>query len=143
MAVETTTPAFSPPSVFNSQAQHHHQQVSSALKCTSGMLPLLDCVSYPSQCISKEELEVYDGIPKSKHTIGLSWSFMVFCVHCLQMIGGPQLYGTNWWCIEHFQLPSNEDSNLTLPLVFSSSMCKYNVDLKSIRCLNVGTETIY
>lgn len=30
------------------------------------------------QCISEEDLEVYDGVAKGKYTIGLGQSFMAF-----------------------------------------------------------------
>lgn len=59
--------------------------VSSASRCTS----LEECVTYPwslvpdhasnsAQCISEEDLEVYDGVPAGKYTIGLGQKFMAF-----------------------------------------------------------------
>ena len=59
--------------------------VSSALRCTS----LEECVTCPwflvpghasnsAQCISEEDLEVYDGVSTGKYTIGLGQKFMAF-----------------------------------------------------------------
>lgn len=45
----------------------------------SPWFPLLsDRVSFPSQCISETELEVYDRVAPGKYTIGLGQSFMAF-----------------------------------------------------------------
>ena len=58
---------------------------SSASRCTF----LEECVTSPQalvhdraysfpQCISEDDLEVYDGVPKGKYTIGLGQKFMAF-----------------------------------------------------------------
>jgi Hydroxymethylglutaryl-coenzyme A synthase N terminal len=59
--------------------------VSSASRCTF----LEECVTCPwflvpdhpynpAQCISEEDLEVYDGVAAGKYTIGLGQKFMAF-----------------------------------------------------------------
>jgi hydroxymethylglutaryl-CoA synthase len=33
---------------------------------------------HPAQCVSEEELEVYDGVAKGRYTIGLGQQFMAY-----------------------------------------------------------------
>ncbi|THH17363.1 hypothetical protein EW146_g3433 [Bondarzewia mesenterica] len=70
-----------------------------------------------TQCISEEELEVFDGVSKGKYTIGLGQSYMAFA-------------------------DDREDINSMALTVVSSLMKRYNIDPKSIGRLEVGTETI-
>ena len=90
MAIETAPSTLSPPtpSVFDSQAErprpqdvgiiglemYFPQRVSDpsfALFFLAGFLTTF-------QCISEEDLEVYDGVSKGKYTIGLGQSYMAF-----------------------------------------------------------------
>ncbi|KAF9645814.1 hydroxymethylglutaryl-CoA synthase [Thelephora ganbajun] len=72
---------------------------------------------FPSRCISQEDLEVFDGVPKGKYTIGLGQSYMA--------------------CTD-----DREDINSFALSCVSSLLEKYNIDPKSIGRLEVGTETI-
>lgn len=72
---------------------------------------------FPRRCISEEELEVFDGVPKGKYTIGLGQEYMA--------------------CID-----DREDINSIALTTVSSLIKKYNIDPKSIGRLDVGTETI-
>lgn len=84
MAIETTSSTVPPPSVFDTLAQRPRPQDVGILGIEmyfpqrvtrSSLLPN---VSNSSQCISEEELEVYDGVAAGKYTIGLGQSFMAF-----------------------------------------------------------------
>ncbi|KAH8110819.1 hydroxymethylglutaryl-CoA synthase [Phellopilus nigrolimitatus] len=72
---------------------------------------------FPRRCISEEDLEVFDGVPKGKYTIGLGQEYMA--------------------CTD-----DREDINSFALSVVSSLLEKYNVDPRSIGRLDVGTETI-
>ncbi|KAF8504446.1 hydroxymethylglutaryl-CoA synthase [Russula emetica] len=110
MAIETSSPAPapSPPSVFESLAQRPRPQ-------DVGILGVE--MYFPQRCISEVDLEVYDGVPAGKYTIGLGQKFMAFA-------------------------DDREDINSMALTVVSSLMRKYNVDPKSIGRLEVGTETL-
>ncbi|KAG8938182.1 ATP-dependent 5'-3' DNA helicase hcs1, partial [Tulasnella sp. 424] len=72
---------------------------------------------FPRRCISEEELEVFDGVPKGKYTIGLGQEYMAY-------------------------IDDREDINSIALTTVSSLIKKYNIDPKSIGRLDVGTETI-
>ncbi|PIL24742.1 3-hydroxy-3-methylglutaryl-CoA synthase [Ganoderma sinense ZZ0214-1] len=72
---------------------------------------------FPKRCISEEELEVFDNVPKGKYTIGLGQKFMACC-------------------------DDREDINTFALTAVTSLIEKYNVDPKSIGRIDVGTETI-
>ncbi|KZT21597.1 hydroxymethylglutaryl-CoA synthase [Neolentinus lepideus HHB14362 ss-1] len=72
---------------------------------------------FPRRCISEEELEEFDGVPKGKYTIGLGQQYMA--------------------CTD-----DREDINSFALTVVANLMEKYNVDPRSIGRLDVGTETI-
>ncbi|THH05986.1 hypothetical protein EW145_g4394 [Phellinidium pouzarii] len=72
---------------------------------------------FPRRCISEEDLEVFDGVPKGKYTIGLGQQYMA--------------------CTD-----DREDINSFALTVVSSLLAKYNVDPRSIGRIDVGTETI-
>ncbi|KIJ55599.1 hypothetical protein M422DRAFT_24168 [Sphaerobolus stellatus SS14] len=74
-------------------------------------------IYFPRRCISEEDLEVFDGVPKGKYTIGLGQEYMA--------------------CTD-----DREDINSFALSVVSSLIKKYNIDPKSIGRLDVGTETI-
>jgi len=92
-------------------------------------------VSNPSQCISEEDLEVYDGVSQGKYTIGLGQKFMAFADD-REDINSMALTGTQNVSRQYVL------STDSLPSVVSSLMRKYNIDPKSIGRLEVGTETI-
>jgi len=89
MAIETTPSTLSTPtlSVFDSQVERPRPQDVGILGLE---MYFPQRVSYPSssfsspfsspplQCISEEDLEVYDGVSKGKYTIGLGQSYMAF-----------------------------------------------------------------
>ncbi|CCA71881.1 probable hydroxymethylglutaryl-CoA synthase [Serendipita indica DSM 11827] len=72
---------------------------------------------FPRRCISQTDLEVFDGVPSGKYTIGLGQKYMVFT-------------------------DDREDINTFALNAVSSLMKKYNIDPKSIGRIDVGTETI-
>lgn len=72
---------------------------------------------FPKRCISEEELEVFDGVPKGKYTIGLGQEYMAMT-------------------------DDREDINSIALTVVHGLLEKYNVDPNSIGRLDVGTETI-
>ncbi|TBU34063.1 hydroxymethylglutaryl-CoA synthase [Dichomitus squalens] len=72
---------------------------------------------FPQRCISEEELEVFDNVPKGKYTIGLGQKFMACC-------------------------DDREDINTFALTAVISLIEKYNIDPKSIGRIDVGTETI-
>ena len=90
MAIETAPSTVSPPtpSVFDSQAERPRPQDVGILGLE---MYFPQRVRYPPsalflstvrlttfQCISEEDLEVYDGVSRGKYTIGLGQSYMAF-----------------------------------------------------------------
>lgn len=89
MAIETASSTLSPPSVFESLAQRPRPQDVGILgiemyfprrvRYHLSSVPLfVNHASNSAQCISEEDLEVYDGVPTGKYTIGLGQKFMAF-----------------------------------------------------------------
>ncbi|KAI0766978.1 hydroxymethylglutaryl-CoA synthase [Trametes elegans] len=74
-------------------------------------------VYFPRRCISEEELEEFDNVPKGKYTIGLGQKFMACC-------------------------DDREDINSFALTAVINLIEKYNIDPKSIGRIDVGTETI-
>ncbi|KAH7138992.1 hydroxymethylglutaryl-CoA synthase-like protein [Dendryphion nanum] len=72
---------------------------------------------FPSQCVDQVELEKFDGVSAGKYTIGLGQTKMSFC-------------------------DDREDIYSLSLTVVSSLIKKYNIDLKNIGRLEVGTETL-
>lgn len=72
---------------------------------------------FPYRCISEAELEVFDGVPQGKYTIGLGQQHMA--------------------CTD-----DREDINSFALSCVAGLLEKYNVDPKSIGRIDVGTETI-
>ncbi|KAH9852620.1 hydroxymethylglutaryl-CoA synthase [Lenzites betulinus] len=72
---------------------------------------------FPRRCISEEELEVFDNVPKGKYTIGLGQKFMACC-------------------------DDREDINSFALTAVINLIEKYEIDPKSIGRIDVGTETI-
>ncbi|KAI0629323.1 hydroxymethylglutaryl-CoA synthase [Trametes polyzona] len=72
---------------------------------------------FPRRCISEEELEEFDKVPKGKYTIGLGQKFMACC-------------------------DDREDINSFALTAVTNLIEKYNIDPKSIGRIDVGTETI-
>ncbi|KAH8103961.1 hydroxymethylglutaryl-CoA synthase [Cristinia sonorae] len=72
---------------------------------------------FPSRCISEEELEVFDNVPKGKYTIGLGQRYMACC-------------------------DDREDINSFALTAVANLLEKYDVDPLSIGRIDVGTETI-
>ncbi|KAH9951051.1 hydroxymethylglutaryl-CoA synthase [Amylocystis lapponica] len=72
---------------------------------------------FPRRCISEEELEVFDNVPKGKYTIGLGQKFMACC-------------------------DDREDINSFALTAVANLLEKYDIDPKSIGRIDVGTETI-
>ncbi|KAH9893454.1 hydroxymethylglutaryl-CoA synthase [Cubamyces lactineus] len=72
---------------------------------------------FPRRCISEEELEEFDNVPKGKYTIGLGQKYMACC-------------------------DDREDINSFALTAVINLIEKYNVDPKSIGRIDVGTETI-
>ncbi|KAF9240605.1 hydroxymethylglutaryl-coenzyme A synthase C terminal-domain-containing protein [Melanogaster broomeanus] len=74
-------------------------------------------VYFPHRCISEADLEVFDGVPAGKYTIGLGQMYMACC-------------------------DDREDINSFALNAVSGLLEKYNIDPKSIGRIDVGTETI-
>ncbi|KAF2500522.1 hydroxymethylglutaryl-CoA synthase [Lophium mytilinum] len=72
---------------------------------------------FPSQCVDQAELEKFDGVSTGKYTIGLGQTKMSFC-------------------------DDREDIYSLALTALSSLIKKYNIDLKTIGRLEVGTETL-
>ncbi|KAI9064034.1 hydroxymethylglutaryl-CoA synthase [Trametes sanguinea] len=72
---------------------------------------------FPRRCISEEELEEFDNVPKGKYTIGLGQKYMACC-------------------------DDREDINSFALTAVINLIEKYNIDPKSIGRIDVGTETI-
>ncbi|EIW58587.1 hydroxymethylglutaryl-CoA synthase [Trametes versicolor FP-101664 SS1] len=72
---------------------------------------------FPRRCISEEELEEFDNVPKGKYTIGLGQKFMACC-------------------------DDREDINSFALTAVINLIEKYDIDPKSIGRIDVGTETI-
>ncbi|KAF2206003.1 hydroxymethylglutaryl-CoA synthase [Delitschia confertaspora ATCC 74209] len=72
---------------------------------------------FPSQCVDQAELEKFDGVSQGKYTIGLGQTKMSFC-------------------------DDREDMYSLALTAVSSLVKKYNIDLKNIGRLEVGTETL-
>ncbi|KPI38558.1 Hydroxymethylglutaryl-CoA synthase [Cyphellophora attinorum] len=74
-------------------------------------------IYFPSQCVDQAELEKFDGVASGKYTIGLGQTKMSFC-------------------------DDREDIYSLALTTLSSLIKKYNIDLKNIGRLEVGTETM-
>ncbi|KAF8448906.1 hydroxymethylglutaryl-CoA synthase [Boletus edulis BED1] len=74
-------------------------------------------VYFPRRCISEADLEVFDGVPSGKYTIGLGQEYMACC-------------------------DDREDINSFALNAVSGLLEKYNIDPKSIGRIDLGTETI-
>ncbi|KIJ96082.1 hypothetical protein K443DRAFT_107808 [Laccaria amethystina LaAM-08-1] len=74
-------------------------------------------VYFPRRCISEADLEVFDGVPQGKYTVGLGQEYMAW----------PD---------------DREDINSFALNAVAGLLEKFNVDPKSIGRLDVGTETI-
>ncbi|OAX39601.1 hydroxymethylglutaryl-CoA synthase [Rhizopogon vinicolor AM-OR11-026] len=74
-------------------------------------------VYFPHRCISEADLEVFDGVPSGKYTIGLGQEYMACC-------------------------DDREDINSFALNAVSGLLERYNIDPKSIGRIDVGTETI-
>jgi hydroxymethylglutaryl-CoA synthase len=92
---------------INGQSSHRPQDV--------GILAME--MYFPRRCISEEELEVFDGVPKGKYTVGLGQKYMA--------------------CTD-----DREDINSFALSCVCGLLEKYNIDPKSVGRLEVGTETI-
>ncbi|KAG2042708.1 hydroxymethylglutaryl-coenzyme A synthase C terminal-domain-containing protein [Suillus americanus] len=74
-------------------------------------------VYFPQRCISEADLEVFDGVPAGKYTIGLGQEYMACC-------------------------DDREDINSFALNAVSGLLERYDIDPKSIGRIDVGTETI-
>lgn len=74
-------------------------------------------VYFPYRCISEADLEVFDGVPAGKYTIGLGQKYMACC-------------------------DDREDINSFALNAVIGLLERYNIDPKSIGRIDVGTETI-
>ncbi|XP_033637166.1 hydroxymethylglutaryl-CoA synthase 1-like [Asterias rubens] len=74
-------------------------------------------IYFPSQYVDQEQLEIFDGIPAGKYTIGLGQSKMGFCTDC-------------------------EDINSLCLTAVQNLMDRNQITYDSIGRLEVGTETI-
>ncbi|TFY83460.1 hypothetical protein EWM64_g538 [Hericium alpestre] len=108
MAIEASSTTPTIPSIFDAQTERPRPK-------DVGILAM--DMYFPKRCISEEDLEVFDGVPKGKYTIGLGQSYMAFA-------------------------DDREDINSIALTVVSSLLKRYNIDPKSIGRLEVGTETI-
>ncbi|KAJ7578049.1 hydroxymethylglutaryl-coenzyme A synthase C terminal-domain-containing protein [Mycena floridula] len=72
---------------------------------------------FPCRCISEADLEVFDGVSKGKYTIGLGQEYMAW----------PD---------------DREDINSFALNAVAGLLEKFNIDLKSVGRIDVGTETI-
>ncbi|KAL6244076.1 3-hydroxy-3-methylglutaryl coenzyme A synthase [Rhinocladiella similis] len=74
-------------------------------------------IYFPSQCVDQSELEKFDGVSSGKYTIGLGQTKMSFC-------------------------DDREDIYSIALTTLTSLISKYEIDLKNIGRLEVGTETM-
>ncbi|ETN42221.1 hydroxymethylglutaryl-CoA synthase [Cyphellophora europaea CBS 101466] len=74
-------------------------------------------IYFPTQCVDQTELEKFDAVSAGKYTIGLGQTKMSFC-------------------------DDREDIYSIALTTLSSLIKKYNIDLKNIGRLEVGTETM-
>ncbi|THH27130.1 hypothetical protein EUX98_g7052 [Antrodiella citrinella] len=89
---------------------------------------------FPRRCISEEELEVFDNVPKGKYTIGLGQRFMA-CCDDREDINSFALTGTRI-------LSNNRVLCTYRPPAVANLLEKYDIDPLSIGRIDVGTETI-